>query len=62
MQMIERSALSGALVAGGTSKGTASASASSPMTINLSGATLGAGQGSSISIKITNGATALASA
>ncbi|WP_157056297.1 hypothetical protein [Candidatus Burkholderia verschuerenii] len=59
MQMVERSALSDALVAGGTG---ASSSASSPMTIDLSGATLGAGQGSSISIKITNGATASASA
>jgi hypothetical protein len=60
MQKIERNFLAQAHVAGGSNKGgTSTATASSPVTIDASNLTIPAG--STVYIKIDNGATAIAS-
>jgi hypothetical protein len=58
MQQIERNELARAQVAGGAGKGTADATATSQMDLNLSGATING----SIDLTLNNGATATATA
>ncbi|WP_050456130.1 hypothetical protein [Candidatus Burkholderia verschuerenii] len=61
MQKIERNMLAQAQISGGDGKGTSSATANSPMNIDLSGATIG-GTGSTVQLEINNSATASAKA